>query len=108
MKPKILIIEDQETIGFVLKEFLNEHGFVAEVALNGEEALTKFRATAYHLLLTDFKLPDMDGNKVVAACKIISPELKVLFITGYKKQLCELESKIASDFQVIAKPCRPQ
>ncbi len=108
MKYRILVIDDQEEIAVVLKEYLDDFGFLVQVALNGRKAIEKVRANKFHALLTDYKLPDMDGIKVVEECEKISPKLKVIFITGYKLKLSQLKNKRGQDIQIIEKPCRPK
>lgn len=106
MKKRILIIEDQEQTASIIKEFLVESGFWVQVAANGRQAIKKFHATGFDILLTDYNLPDMDGKKVVAACKKMSPTVKIIFITGYHIDLKGLKKKIGPDFHVIEKPCK--
>lgn len=108
MAHRILIIEDQEAVASVLQEYLNEHGFITEVATNGNEAIMKFRSTAFDVLLTDFKLPDLDGISVVNACRKRSPKVRVIYLTGYNMQLRSLKVKTGPNCQILEKPCRPQ
>jgi CheY-like chemotaxis protein len=104
MKRKILIIEDQREIALVLQEYLEDEGLAAAVALNGREAIDKCRSEPFDLLVTDLKLPDIDGRAVVETCRHWLPNLKVLFVTGY---VSDLNVKTGSNCQVLKKPCKP-
>ncbi|MFQ6112451.1 MAG: response regulator [bacterium] len=108
MQHRILIIEDQKEVALVLQEYLNEHGFLTEVATNGREAIKKFRIRAFDVLLTDFRLPDLDGISVVNTCRKLSPKVRVIYLTGYNMQLRKSKVKTGPDCQIIEKPCRPQ
>lgn len=107
MKHRILIIEDQEEIALVLQDFLEEEGLSVQVAMTGKEALEKIRKYQFDVLLTDFKLPDLDGLAVLREGKKISPKIKTIFVTGYKMQIEDLAKEPELDYQIIEKPCRP-
>ena len=104
MNPKILIIDDQKEIALVMQEFLDDQGYKTAVAMNGHDAIAKCRKEKFDLLLTDIMLPDIDGRVVVEKCLAILPGLKILFVTGYSKNL---ELKIGPRLQLIKKPCKP-
>ncbi len=104
MKRKILIIEDQQEIALGLQEYLEGEGLAADVALNGREAIDKCRSETFDLLVTDLKLPDIDGRAVMETCRHWLPDLKVLFVTGY---LSDLNIKTGPHCQVLKKPCKP-
>jgi CheY-like chemotaxis protein len=108
MPHRILIIEDQKEVALVLQEYLSDQGFSAEVATRGNEAIKKFRIKAFDVLLTDFKLPDLDGTDVVNSCRKLSPNVRVIYLTGYNLQLKNLKVKTGPHCQIIEKPCRPQ
>ena len=102
MKKKILVIEDKRETAFVLREYFEDNGFDSEVALSGKEAIEKFAQTSFDIVLTDFKLPDIDGATVIAKFRQRQPDLKVIFLTAHYLSLKNANT------QVIAKPCRPK
>lgn len=108
MQHTILIIEDHQNIALVLQEYLNDHDLNTEVAMNGKEAIEKFRRKNYDVLITDLKLPDLDGSVVVEKCKKISPKVRVIYLSGYILELRKLQVKSDPYCQVIEKPCRPK
>ena len=71
---KILIVEDEESLAFVLKEKLDKSGFETKVAKDGEVALTLARAFKPELVLLDLVLPKKDGFSVLRELKA-DPEL---------------------------------
>lgn len=108
MKQRVLVIDDQEEIAFVLKDFLDAHGIDVDVALSGREAVAKMQKSRFDVLVTDFKLPDLNGLVVAKMGKRIFPTLKIIFVTGYKMELPIMDREIGADYQILEKPCRPK
>ena len=70
--PKLLIIDDDETIIFSFKTFLNEKNYNIEFAKNGKEGLEKLTQFKPDLVLADYKMPEMTGLEFIKAAKIIT------------------------------------
>lgn len=102
MNKRLLIIEDNRETAFVLKEYFQDNGFDSEVAISGKEAVEKFNKGSFDIVLTDFKLPDIDGQSVITKLRQTQPDLKALFLTAYNLSLKD------SNTRVLEKPCRPQ
>jgi PAS domain S-box-containing protein len=108
MKPKILLIDDEEPILRVLSMSLRSDGYEVITAQGGKEGLEHFKQTSPPLVLTDIRMPGMDGLEVLKQVKELKPETEVIIITGDG----DLEAAIkalqngASDF--INKPVRDQ
>jgi len=66
---KILIIDDEFPVGYLIKINLEAEGYEAILALSGEEALEKARASAPDLITLDVLMPEMDGFEVLEALK---------------------------------------
>lgn len=85
---RILIVEDEETVRRLLARALGQEGHQVEVAEDGLDGLELLRAEggAYDLVLSDIRMPAMDGIAMAEAAGQIHPELPVLFMTGYAEQ----------------------
>jgi PAS domain S-box-containing protein len=105
---KILIIDDEEANVRVLSLTLRCDGYEVVSALNGEEGLAVFRKESPDLVLTDIKMPGMDGIEVLKHIKEVSPDTEVIIITGHGDIDNAIEALKfgASDF--INKPIRDQ
>lgn len=103
--PDVLIIEDNQSTAAVVKEYLEMNGIRCDVAVNGAEALKKFKAKRYRLLLTDVKLPDIDGVEVARLCRDINKDVKLVFLTGHGVD--GKGAEFGGNFRIIEKPCRP-
>jgi len=81
---RILIVDDEPGIVEVLKEALSYHGYVIDTAGNGAIALQRIQAEHYSLIVSDLRMPDMDGEKLYHAVRRLKPELaaNIIFLTG--------------------------
>ncbi len=82
-KPRILIIDDDETIRDAVSAVLEENGYIADTAKNGKEAIEASKTKFYNLALVDIRLPDMEGTEVLTAMKETTPKMVKIIVTGY-------------------------
>ncbi len=106
MKPKILLIDDEEAIIRVLSMSLRSDGYEVVTAQNGKEGLALFKQASPSVVLTDIRMPGMDGLEVLKRIKEVKPEAEVIIITGDGDLEAAIEAlqNGASDF--INKPVR--
>ena len=100
----LLIVDDEAGLREAIAERLGDHGFIVEQAASGEEALERLAAFAFDVLITDLRLPGIDGRQVLDAAVERYPELIAIVITGFGtvKDAVEAIKQGASDF--ITKP----
>lgn len=105
---KILLIDDEETIVRVLARTLKSDGYPVVTAHSGEEGIRVFEKESPQIILTDIKMPGMDGLEVLKKIKEIQPEAEVIIITGHGDIDSAIESLQhgASDF--INKPVKAE
>jgi YesN/AraC family two-component response regulator len=80
---KILVIEDEQPTLTMFRLMLSAHGFSVLTAKNGKEGLEVFEQERPPLVLTDIKMPGMDGIEVLRRIKQIAPKTEVIVITGH-------------------------
>lgn len=82
---KLLIIDDERGIRNTLREILSDEGYEVEVAENGVQGLELARKTAYDLIYSDIKMPEMDGMEVLADLKQSdeTADTPIVMITGH-------------------------
>ena len=79
----ILVIDDEAIVRVSCKRTLEPMGYVVDTANDGIEGLRMLGEKSYDLVLTDLKMPNMDGMEVAANIHSRWPEMKVILITGY-------------------------
>jgi len=82
-RPRILIVDDDESIRKVLVAVLEENEYVVDSAKDGKEAIEKTSRDFYNLALVDIRLPDSEGTKLIAKMKETTPRMRKIIITGY-------------------------
>lgn len=105
---KILIVDDEEIIARLLSISLKSDGYDTVTANSGKEGLEKFKSETPDIVVTDIKMPEMDGLELLKEIKAIDPDKEVIIVTGHG----DIDSTItalqygASDF--INKPVRDE
>ena len=82
---KILLVEDEDLLRRLIREILESRGYEVVLASHGEEALEFARNSTepLTLMVTDVVMPHMNGPDLMVQIRLIHPELKVIFISGY-------------------------
>ena len=80
---KIMVIDDEPLMRITVQDALVAEGYKVTAAETGEKGLTFLRENQADILITDLKLPDVDGIQVLKEVKTISPETQVIMITAY-------------------------
>ena len=81
---KILIIDDDTYICKLMKNFLVKHGYQGDTAITGSDAIKKINKGDYQLILSDYRLPDLDGFEILSAARNLEPAPPVIIMTAYE------------------------
>ena len=102
-EPKILLIDDDETLCKVIGEELEQENYSVTCSFSGKEGLAKLNLDKYNLVILDYQMPEMDGYEVLKEIRIIYPSLPVIIITANTdidtinkfslKSICDLVNK---------------
>ncbi|MBU0547197.1 MAG: response regulator [Candidatus Omnitrophica bacterium] len=105
-KKKILVIDDEKNLCFLLKSNLENIGeYVVDVAYSGEEGLTKAKETEYDLVITDFRMPGLNGRDVLNTLKDMRPNSPVVLCSVYHDDISTITAlDIAKADGLITKP----
>jgi DNA-binding response OmpR family regulator len=79
---KILLVEDDEALRFIIKDNLEQYNYSVEVAENGEMALEIFNKNSFHLILLDVMLPKIDGFQVAKTIRKSNEQIPIIFLTA--------------------------
>ncbi|UOR14978.1 cell cycle two-component system response regulator CpdR [Qipengyuania aquimaris] len=100
---KILLAEDDEAMRVYLERALKNAGYGVDAVDRGTEAIPLLEQNAYDLLLSDIVMPEMDGIELAQRCNEISPDTKVMFITGFAAVTLKA-SREQPQAKVLSKP----
>ena len=102
--PRILVVDDDATAGAVLAEVLTRAGYGVELARGGAEAVEKGQRVSVDLVLTDIKMPDMDGMAVLERFRQFSPETPIILLTAFGALESAIEAIKGGAYDYISKP----
>ena len=110
-KLRILVIDDDPILIRSLREVLEADGHAIETALGGAEGIDAFTASlgaqpAFEVVLTDLGMPRVDGRKVAAAIKQLSPMTPIILLTGWGQRLLDEATLPENIDRVLSKPPR--
>ncbi|HET9567272.1 MAG TPA: sigma-54 dependent transcriptional regulator, partial [Vicinamibacterales bacterium] len=102
--PHLLIVDDEATLRGLMAERLAERGFEVVQADSGERALELLEQFAFDIVITDLRLPGLDGTRVLEAALLRYPDIVGIIVTGYGtvKDAVEAIKRGATDF--VTKP----
>jgi DNA-binding NtrC family response regulator len=103
-KKRVLVVDDEENIRQILKEYLNEFGYDVVCAVNGQEALQIYKNGRFDVILSDLVMRPVDGLELLSEIKKVDPDAIFIMVTGYPSIESALEAikKGARDY--ITKP----
>ncbi|MFQ3611654.1 MAG: response regulator, partial [Fimbriimonadales bacterium] len=105
MAERILIVDDEEDLRYVLSRQLRRDGYQIDTACDGDDAVEKMRQNEYAVILTDMKMPRRDGLGVVSAARELLPEAEIIVLTGHGSLENALQAfKAGNIFEYLLKP----
>ena len=104
---RVLIADDEESIRHVLTELLEERGYEVRAVIDGEEAMRELSARDYDALVTDVRMPKMNGLDLVRAAQTTSPETTIIVMSAYGSHDLAIEAMKAGAYDYLGKPFRP-
>jgi two-component system response regulator HydG len=102
--PRILVVDDEKELRVSVIKVLRRLGHEVDGAEDGAQALALLRRTPYRLLVTDFRLPDIDGLELMRQSRAIQPDCEVLVITAYGNIPLAVEAMREGAWDFLAKP----
>lgn len=89
---RILLVDDEGDIAFILREYLERQGYAVDAFTSPARALAAFKAGAYHLVLIDVRMPEMDGFALYERLRQMDEDIRVCFLTA-------LDTDMAAQFR---------
>lgn len=101
---KILVVDDEQSLRDVLSIMLKRAGYVVTSAMDGEDAIELLNREIFDLVITDLRMPKIDGMEVLKAVKSVSPETVVLIITAFATADSAVEAMKQGAYDYLTKP----
>lgn len=106
MGAKVLIVDDEDFIREMLREFLCGKGYEVVAVRSGEEALDMSSAGKFQVGLFDLRLPGMDGIELARRFREVDPDIVTIIMTGYPSLESVVEATKGGVYDYIVKPFR--
>lgn len=103
-KHNILLVEDDPTLGYLLKEYLTMKSFEITVAETGEKGIAALQKTSYDLVILDVMLPDKSGFDLATQIKVSHPNLPFIFLTARSLKVDVLKGFALGAVDYLKKP----
>lgn len=100
----ILVVDDQQDLQEMLTRILAKEGYSVDSAANGEEALGKLRERPFNLVLTDVKMPGLNGFDLIQLIKKEFPSIGVIVMTAYGDSYTVKDALLLGADEYITKP----
>ncbi len=102
--PQILIVEDDEAMREFLCQAISRSGYYVEAVQDGAEALRRVEESHFDLLLTDIRMPGLDGIELARQARRRYPGLSVLLVTAYAQDALGAPDLGGAGIGVLSKP----
>ncbi|MBW2106325.1 MAG: response regulator [Deltaproteobacteria bacterium] len=107
-KKKVLVIDDEQIVLDSVSQILMDENYEVDVSLSGREGLDWAIERPYDIVLTDIRMPDIGGMRVLRDIKRIKSSLPVLIITGYATTRSAVQAMKLGAADYIEKPFEPE
>lgn len=105
-RPTVMVVDDEKSIRLTLKMLLEEAGYRAITAENGEQALTEMDEIVVDVLVTDLRMPGMSGLELMEKTKAKDPSLEIIFISAYSDVESAVQAMKKGAYDYIPKSFR--
>ncbi len=108
MANKILVVDDEQSIREIIREFLAEMGYEVKVAVDGVDALDKVRYESFDLYIIDIYMPRMDGLELLVKIKELHPLAVVIITTGFSSIDIAVKAIRNGAYHYLTKPIQAE
>jgi excisionase family DNA binding protein len=105
-RPRILVVDDEAAIRDLLSKTLALAEYDVDLAPDGRSALERLRIIPYDLLITDLKMPEVDGLTVIREARRLKADIPVIIITGFSTEASAIEAVNLGVSGYLTKPFR--
>ena len=103
-RPRVLVVDDEASIRDLLSKTLALADYEVDVAPDGEEALDRLKTQPCDLLITDLRMPGLDGMSMISEVRRLHPQLPVIVITGFSTEATAIDAANIGVSGYLTKP----
>ena len=101
-RPHLLLVEDNDTLGYILKEYLEMKGYQLSLAKDGRKGLMAFKKEAFDLCILDVMMPEIDGFTLAEELRHLDPRVPLIFLTAKSLKVDKLKAfKLGADDYIV-------
>lgn len=104
---RILIIDDDTSVRDVLRQMLEREGYEVDEACNGDDGVRIFNEHRQDLVITDILMPGMGGVQTIMELRLLSPDVKIIAISGGDQIAPEYYLKMIKNFDTLYEMKKP-
>jgi DNA-binding response OmpR family regulator len=104
MKPKVLLVEDDMSLGFIVSDQLRAEGYDVSLCSDGAEGFKRFNQELFHLCIFDVMMPKKDGFTLAREVRQMNKEIPILFLTAKSMTADKVEGFNAGGDDYLTKP----
>ncbi len=104
----VLVVDDEKIVRDSMKEWLTEEGYQVHTAASGQKALDLMAENHFHMMLTDIKMPGMDGVELLTRAKALQPDIAVVMMTAYAAVESAVAAMKQGALEYVIKPFAPE
>lgn len=103
---KVLIVDDDKALAFIIGEMLEDEGHVVKTASDGEDGYWTYLIFRPDLVITDIQMPEKDGLELMKHIRVHNPEIRTIYMSGDLKRFRSLLEEEKKRYQVslLGKP----
>ena len=105
-KPKLLVVDDEEIALENLAYVLNKEGYDVVCLRSGSAALERLKHEEFDVVVTDLRMPKVDGMEIIKKCRAWHPNTQLIMITGYPMECSDEDATTEAAYHLIEKPFR--
>ena len=101
---RIMVVDDEKLVRWSISNGLEKDSHEVFCVENGEDALEKAAEMTFDLVITDFRMPGMNGAELLERIKQLSPETKIVMLTAYSAELDRKTAMELGAYEYVEKP----
>jgi len=105
--PNILLVDDNHDGLLVRRSLLEELGYRVQIATNGEDALTLFETHPFEVVVSDYRMPRMNGVELIHRLRVLNPNVRVVLLSGFVEALGLNEDNTGADIVLVKSAREP-